>query len=252
MAVHHSRRRGPLPHDIEFACLDSIASGHSLIELAHLDDHRQQPQRAASHLTPGDVEIVPLVKLGEIQGLDGPQVTYGPFNPPQKTRVPLWLALHLKKKRKCRIVAPQWLSTQYLEGILKEEQTSGEFSDLPRDYLEVAKVLLDVAMDDLNSPDRLRLLLKDIREARQAKIRQGLEALNSVHLGMPNLSQMEINELRPFFSQAFTRLAKLDPMAEELAYREDKWMHDPRGLQDEIEFGISGGQGQGEEGLYDY
>jgi len=74
--------------------------------------------------------------------------------------------------------------SEYLEGILKEEQTSDEFSDLPRDYLEVSKVLFEIASDDLNNPDKLRLLLKDIREARQSKIREGLGALNSVHLGV--------------------------------------------------------------------
>lgn len=33
--------------------------------------------------------------------------------------------------------------TAYLEDTLKAEQTNGEFSDLPRDYLEVSKVLLE-------------------------------------------------------------------------------------------------------------
>jgi GINS complex subunit 2 len=71
---------------------------------------------------------------------------------------------------------------------LKEEQTQAEFSDLPRDYLEVSKVLLESASDDLSSPEKLRLVLKDIREARQSKIRQGLSAINCVHLGVSSFS----------------------------------------------------------------
>lgn len=138
MAVHHSRRRGPLPADIEFSSLDSIASGHSLVELALLDKGKQRAYGGGGgggdqRTVAGDVEIVPLIKLGKIDGLDGvssfslsdsfsrrqadsrvrslqPHITYGPFNPPQKTSVPLWLALHLKKKRKCRIVCPGWLN----------------------------------------------------------------------------------------------------------------------------------------------
>lgn len=35
---------------------------------------------------------------------------YGPFRPPTKTRVPLWLAQSLKLKRKCRIVPPDWVT----------------------------------------------------------------------------------------------------------------------------------------------
>lgn len=41
---------------------------------------------------------------------------------------------------------------EYLEGILKEEQTNGEFSDLPRDYLEVSKVLIDAYVSLSLSP----------------------------------------------------------------------------------------------------
>jgi hypothetical protein len=35
---------------------------------------------------------------------------YGPFRPPIKTRVPLWLGQSLKLKRKCRIVPPDWFT----------------------------------------------------------------------------------------------------------------------------------------------
>jgi len=125
MAVHQSRRLAPLPSDIEFASLDSTSSGFSLIESAFSSSTSQA----------GSIEIVPLVKLGLIHGLDGvssrftfsrksnakanerewrvqPHISYGPFTPPQKTSVPLWLAVHLKKKRKCRIIPPKWLSTR--------------------------------------------------------------------------------------------------------------------------------------------
>ena len=35
--------------------------------------------------------------------------TYGPFIPNLPVKVPLWLALHLKKNQKCQIQAPLWL-----------------------------------------------------------------------------------------------------------------------------------------------
>lgn len=78
MAVHHSRRRGPLPSDIEFSSLDSISSGHSLVELAFLNNNNNNNDRdrrttsgSSSQRKPGDLEIVPLVKLDVIHGLDG-------------------------------------------------------------------------------------------------------------------------------------------------------------------------------------
>lgn len=42
----------------------------------------------------------------------------------------------------------------------------------------------DSASDDMISPDRIRIILKDIREARQSKVRAGLQALNPVHLAV--------------------------------------------------------------------
>ncbi|GAA6062594.1 hypothetical protein JCM10212_004189 [Sporobolomyces blumeae] len=251
MAVHLTRRRGPLPADIEFASLDSTSSGWSREEA----ESRPRTGPASDRAADGDFEIVPLVRLGVIHGLDGPRVEYGPFNPPNKTSVPRWLAVHLKKKRKCRIVPPKWFKLEYFEEMLKEEQSSSEFSDLPRDYLEVSKVLLDVASDDVTEPDRIRLVLKDIREARQAKIREGLAAVNSVHLGMPNLSTLELAELKPFFTQSFVRLAQLDPEAERYKAIEDKWIEDPESVWDEVRSGALGarrGRGMtGEPGMDD-
>ncbi len=151
MSVHHTRRRGPLPQDVEFACLDGASAGWSQVER----DLAQQAQRGNNVKGKGKegyVEIVPSVRMPVIEGLDGvsgtsplvlllaqfsslplysgqelpvdgrpnpltlvlPQrhLTYGPLVPPQKAWVPLWLAVHLKKKRKCRVVAPQWMSVR--------------------------------------------------------------------------------------------------------------------------------------------
>lgn len=53
------------------------------------------------------VDIIPLVSLDRVRLLTG---TYGPFRPPAQAQVPLWLAISLRKKRKCVVVPPAWLS----------------------------------------------------------------------------------------------------------------------------------------------
>lgn len=73
----------------------------------------------------------------------------------------------------------------------------------------------------------MRILLKDIREARQSKVRAGLRALNPIHLGMPNLSTLEIHALAPFFGQAFQRLVALDPDAERHGFIDELWVEKP-------------------------
>ena len=42
----------------------------------------------------------------------------------------------------------------------------------------------DSAQDDLESPDKIRTLLKDIREVRQAKSRDGITKLDHSELGV--------------------------------------------------------------------
>ena len=44
------------------------------------------------------------------------QGDFGPFNPSMPTKVPLWLAVNLKKQHKCRVQAPEWLCVGELLG----------------------------------------------------------------------------------------------------------------------------------------
>jgi len=164
------------------------------------------------------VEIVPLFSMDRIRLLSG---VYGPFKPPGKAKIPLWMAANLKSRKKCHIVPPEWLTVDYLQERLKEETSSELFSILPFRFAEVAKVLLDIAPDDIESPDKIRLLLKDIREARQAKSREGLKMVDHVHLRIRNICSMEINEIRPFFVKSMGILTKLAPAAQEMGAEND-------------------------------
>lgn len=38
------------------------------------------------------------------------QGDFGPFNPAMHTQVPLWMAINLRQRRKCRIEPPPWLN----------------------------------------------------------------------------------------------------------------------------------------------
>ncbi|KAJ7228414.1 hypothetical protein GGX14DRAFT_67684 [Mycena pura] len=156
------------------------------------------------------VDIVPLIAMEKTAFISG---AYGPLRPPHKARIPLWMAVTLKQKKKCHILAPEWLTVEYLQLKLTQETTQAEFTKLPFRFAELSRVMLDVASDDLQNPDKLRSLLQDLREARQAKARAGLENLEHSALGLSNLSAMEINEIRPFFIEAMAILGRLQPGA---------------------------------------
>ncbi|GMK55652.1 hypothetical protein CspeluHIS016_0207080 [Cutaneotrichosporon spelunceum] len=161
------------------------------------------------------VDIVPLFSMSRVRLLSG---VYGPFRPPARARVPLWLALSLKRKRKCRIVPPAWLAVEPLTALIKEEREQSEgFEVLPRRFFQVAKVLLDVAGDDLTEPGQIRSLLKDLREMRQAKTRIGLQSegvMRGSYLQVNNLTPLELCELKPFLVKAMGMMQGLEREAD--------------------------------------
>ncbi|KIM46402.1 hypothetical protein M413DRAFT_313542 [Hebeloma cylindrosporum] len=152
------------------------------------------------------IEIVPLISMEKTAFISG---AYGPLRPPNKAKIPLWIAVNLKLKKKCHIIAPSWLNVEFLQERLTLETSRPDFSSLPFRFAEAAKVILDVASDDLENPEKIRSLLKDLREARQAKSREGLKTLDHSELSLPNLCSMEINEIRPYFLQSMSILTQL-------------------------------------------
>jgi len=159
------------------------------------------------------VEIIPLISMERTAFISG---AYGPLRPPNKAKIPLWMAINLKMKKKCHIVPPDWLSVDFLQERLAQETSRPEFSQFPFRFTEIAKLLVDVAPDDIQNSDKIRSLLKDIREARQAKSREGLQKIDHSALSLPNLCSMEINEIRPFFVRAMGVLTQVtrDPVEE--------------------------------------
>ncbi|EIW82310.1 Psf2-domain-containing protein [Coniophora puteana RWD-64-598 SS2] len=152
------------------------------------------------------VEIVPLISMEKTAFISG---AYGPLRPPSKSKVPLWMAINLKLKKKCHIVPPEWLTVDFLQERLSRETSQPQFSKLPFRFAEISKVVLDVASDDVPNADKIRSLLKDLREARQAKSREGLQQIDHSELSLPNLCSMEINEIRPVFVQSMGLLSQL-------------------------------------------
>ncbi|KIS71260.1 DNA replication protein PSF2 [Mycosarcoma maydis] len=182
-------------------CVSSYTRGCSATDL----------DLATSSLSSTCVTIVPLTSVDRVRLLSG---IYGPFRPPKPSVVPLWVAIHLKKRKKAVIVSPLWLTIDSLTDTLKYETTQANFSPLPPYWIGISHLLLTHAADDLPHSNRIRSLLKDILDARQSKIISGVSMLNSVHLQMSNISTHEIAQLRGFFTTAFSHLKALRTTSE--------------------------------------
>lgn len=86
------------------------------------------------------VQIVPLTSIDRARFLSG---VYGPFRPPQRTTVPLWLALNLRAKGKCYLVPPEWMELENVKALLQRETTSMAFAEVPWHYVEIARAILE-------------------------------------------------------------------------------------------------------------
>ncbi|XP_009330615.1 PREDICTED: DNA replication complex GINS protein PSF2 [Pygoscelis adeliae] len=68
----------------------------------------------------------------------------GPFNPGLPVEVPVWLAINLKQRQKCRLIPPEWMDVEKLEEIRDQERKEDTFTPMPSPYyMELTKLLLN-------------------------------------------------------------------------------------------------------------
>ena len=66
------------------------------------------------------------------------------------------------------------------------------------------------APDDVDSAEEVRRLIQDLGDLRHTKIRQGVADIKeSVAVRLRNISQLEVNAVRPFFTQAMDTFLQL-------------------------------------------
>ncbi|MQM00479.1 hypothetical protein Taro_033218 [Colocasia esculenta] len=147
------------------------------------------------------LEIVPNVKMGALHMIC------------IAVRVPLWLAVAMKKRGKCAIRPPDWLSVGNLTQVLEAERESPrEFQPLPFHYVEISRLLFDHASDDIPDTYMVRSLIEDIKDVRFHKVETGLETISGrTHaVKLKNLSAMEVNIVRPFMVRTLQAFYKHD------------------------------------------
>ncbi|NXP12718.1 PSF2 protein, partial [Thinocorus orbignyianus] len=137
----------------------------------------------------------------------------GPFNPGLPVEVPVWLAINLKQRQKCRLIPPEWMDVEKLEEIRDRERKEDTFTPMPSPYyMELTKLLLNYASDNIPKADEIRTLVKDTWDTRMAKLRLSADSFvrqQEVHAKLDNLTLMEINTTGTFLTQALDHMYKL-------------------------------------------
>ncbi|PWA17307.1 DNA replication complex GINS protein PSF2 [Gambusia affinis] len=156
------------------------------------------------------VKIIPNFSLDKIYLIGG---DLGPFNPGLSVDVPVWLALNLKQRQKCRILPPEWMDVEKLEEMRELERKEDAFTPPPSPYyMELTKLLLNHASDNIPKADEIRTLVKDIWDTRVAKLRLSTDSFirqQEAHAQLDNLTLMEINTIREFLLDSLNCMYKL-------------------------------------------
>ncbi|KAG5421939.1 PSF2 [Candida metapsilosis] len=175
------------------------------------------PSHLQGNLTPTEInflaenDLITILPRYSIKKINLIGATVPNLRAMRREKVPLWVALILKAQDKCNIVPPKWLNVNYLKEKYDDEiRKPTQFSDLPWNWLELSKILLTKAADDLpDSVSDLRSIIQDLREIRLIKSRKGLKELNESNIALNGLSLMEINEIRPFVLPVMNKLRQL-------------------------------------------
>ncbi|XP_008483288.1 DNA replication complex GINS protein PSF2-like [Diaphorina citri] len=158
-----------------------------------------------------NVEIIPKFNhLNLIHLISG---DVGPFRAGIPAKVPLWLAINLKQRQKCRLVLPTWMNLETLTEIKEEEKKSRFFIKMPSDhYMEMSHIILDIGADDIPNVDLIRTLIKDIWDLRISKLRSSIDTFvksGGGHATLNHLTQFEINSIRNILCDVLDTMSSL-------------------------------------------
>jgi len=123
---------------------------------------------------------------------------FGPFMPDFDAQVPIWLALMLKRQKKCRVLAPHWMEVESLESILEEQKKTRELVPLPFYYVELFTLFSLHFSKDVDHWDRIKTLCADIQQYRKVLIINFLRnnPSNIMAWSWDNISQFELSMVR--------------------------------------------------------
>ncbi|XP_045149535.1 DNA replication complex GINS protein PSF2 [Echinops telfairi] len=147
------------------------------------------------------------------QNVPEPQGDLGPFNPGLPARVPLWLAVNLKRRQKCRLLPPDWMDVEKLEEMRDHERKEETFTPMPSPhYMELSQLLLNHAADNIPKADEIRTLIKETWDTRIAKLRVSADRFvrqQEAHARLDNLTLLEISTSGAFLTRALGRMYRL-------------------------------------------
>lgn len=150
--------------------------------------------------SPDDLINVALESLIEVEGLVHLDCSLGQLydssfklSPLRPSRIPLYMAIHLQKRNKLKIIIPKEY-TDIQSVISIEISNRDEFSMLPEYFYEVAHIL-KITNSDIDKLKQIRL----------RKIWDGLKKMDGKATYIRNLTIWEYNKVKRYITDSFSK-----------------------------------------------
>ncbi|CAO4363600.1 unnamed protein product [Caenorhabditis nigoni] len=122
------------------------------------------------------IEVIPSITDSTIYLISG---DIGPFEAGVPCKLPIWVAILMKRKHNCKLVAPKWMEVDELKKILTSETENQGLASLPDHFFEITHMLVRDATDDIFEVEAVKSLVQDIYDRRDAKLRTSAMAFLS-------------------------------------------------------------------------
>jgi GINS complex protein len=114
-------------------------------------------------------------------------------HPLKVSRIPLYIALHLKSSNSCTIRMPVYLSKEFLSSLIEKEQRDRQFVEVPEYLFEHAYLFMS---------NEIESLICELKRIRQNKIWKGLKDMDGKALYINGLTKWEFNEVKEAITSA--------------------------------------------------
>ncbi|EJW03265.1 hypothetical protein EDEG_02380 [Edhazardia aedis USNM 41457] len=136
------------------------------------------------------------------------QADFGPFSPLEIPKIPIYIALLLKKANQCRIRLPTFFDPNILREILQNEKDNDEYTQIHPFTFELIGLLEHCY--NVGNVDEIKILINEIKTIRHQKTHNGLKRIDSRALNLNNLTSWEFNEFKEFLLNVMGSAKKLE------------------------------------------
>ncbi len=140
----------------------------------------------------------------------------------ETVRVPLWLAVNLKKNDRCNLLWPEWFEPNNLQNAIEREREDENFQGIGYYYGEIGKLILDNFADEHARSEEIRTLWQDLQNIRLDRMKskafpaitEGVLNNKSLDEGLltKNIGSIEILPVRNFLTTSLSMFAKISEL----------------------------------------